>query len=153
MYANVVVLLGILKSLQVLIINRAHPKPLLSQYSSLSIPVSFSCYYFDVCNSFSDGPKLLFSCCSNNIFIIRTGNHCLTLTLMLSMYFSDILLKCIILFVTGYGSNNSSSRTTHRNGTRMGSSIYIADEINTCYFNDSGLVWVRCKFLLNCFSM
>lgn len=81
--------------------NRAHPKLFLSQYSSLLIPVSFSCSYFDACNSFSDGPKLLFSCCSNNIFIIRTGNHCLTLMLMLSMYFSDILLKCIIFLLQG----------------------------------------------------
>lgn len=72
------------------------------------------------------------------------------------MCFSGILLKCAVIlffFFLGYGSNNSSSRTTHRNGTRMGSSIYIADEINTCYFDDAGLVCIRCKFLLNCFFM
>lgn len=77
------------------------------------------------------------------------GNHRLTLNANVS----DRVLKCIIFFVLGYGSNNPSSGTTHRNGTRMGSSIYAADEINARYFNDAGLVRVRRTFLLNCFSM
>lgn len=27
----------------------------------------------------------------------------------------------------------------------MGSSVYVADEINTCHLNDAGLVCFRCK--------
>lgn len=51
----------------------------------------------------------------------------------------------IIKMYVGNGFNYMLSRIIYWNGIRVGSSFYIINEINICYFNDVGLVCFRWK--------